>query len=298
MQMLRFLASVISFLIAFASFVAQISGDASTTELLAKARVALGGESKLAKVQGLAASGALSRAVNESQITGEVTLELQLPDKMLRTDSMSPMGDATIVTETGINGDTLLRHSRTIGGGPNMIIRMPGPPAHGSDAEAQALRNARAELARLSLALLLAPPPSMPLEFAYGGEAEAEDGKADIVDVKGPSSFAARLFLDKTSHRPLMLVYKGVAQGMVMRTQTSEGPPDPARIERLKRDAVPQAPLPLVDINMFFDDYKAIDGVWLPHHITRSVDGKPTEEWTFKTIKLNPAFKPDTFSAK
>ena len=233
MPMLRFLASVISFLIAFASFVAQISGDASTTELLAKARVALGGESKLAKVQGLAASGALSRAVNESQITGEVTLELQLPDKMLRTDSMSPMGDATIVTETGINGDTLLRHSRTIGGGPNMIIRMPGPPAHGSDAEAQALRNARAELARLSLALLLAPPPSMPLEFAYGGEAEAEDGKADVVDVKGPSSFAARLFLDKTSHRPLMLTYKGVAQGMIVRTQTIEGRSDSARATRI-----------------------------------------------------------------
>jgi hypothetical protein len=298
MQMPRFFVSVISFLIAIASFVAQISGDARTTELLAKARAALGGDSKLAKVQGLAASGALSRAVNESQITGEVTLELQLPDKMLRTDSVSPMGDATIVTETGINGDTLLRHSRTIGGGPNMIIRMPGPPAHGSDAEAQALRNSRAELARLSLVLLLAPPPSMPLEFAYGGEADAEDGKADVVDVKGPSSFAARLFLDKTSHRPLMLVYKGVAQGMVMRTQTSEGPPDPARLERLSRDPGTQAPPPLVDINMFFDDYKPVDGVWLPHHITRSVDGKPTEEWTFKTIKVNPVFKLDTFLAK
>jgi hypothetical protein len=298
MQMPRFLASVISFLIAIASFVAQISGDARTTELLAKARAALGGESRLAKVQGLSASGALSRAVNESQVTGEVTLELQLPDKMLRTDSMNPMGDATIVTETGINGDTLLRHSRTIGGGPNLIIRMPGPPAHGSDAEAQALRNSRAELARLSLALLLASPPSMPLEFAYGGEAEAEDGKADIVDVKGPSSFAARLFLDKTSHRPLMLIYKGVAQGMVVRTQTSEGPPDPARIERMTRDAAAQPTPPLVDINMFVDDYKAVDGIWLPHHITRSVDGKPTEEWTFKTIKVNPAFKPDTFSAK
>ena len=83
-----------------------------------------------------------------------------------------------------------------------------------------------------------------------------------------------------------------------MRTQTSEGPPDPARLERLSRDAGMQAPPPLVDINMFFDDYKAVDGVWLPHHITRSVDGKPTEEWTFKTIKVNPAFKPDTFSAK
>ncbi len=47
-----------------------------------------------------------------------MTIDLQLPDKMLRTESMRPMGDATIETLQGINGDQLLRHSRTIGGGP------------------------------------------------------------------------------------------------------------------------------------------------------------------------------------
>jgi len=284
------------------SFVAGISGDARTTELLAQARAALGGESKLAKVQGFTATGTLMRALPDRTLTGEVTLDLQFPDKMLRTDSVSPMGDATIVTETGINGDKLLRNSRTIGGGPNMIIRMPGPPPAGSDAEAQAVRNSRAELTRLSLALLLTAPPSTPLEFSYGGEAEADDGKADVLDAKGPNNFVARLFLDKKTHRPLMLVYKGVAQGMVMRTQTSEGPRDPVRMERAAEraahDAAAAPPPPIVDINMFFDDYEQVDGVWLPHHVTRSVDGKPTEEWTFKTIKVNPAFKPDTFSPR
>ncbi len=54
----------------------------------------------------------------------------------------------------------------------------------------------------------------------------------------------------------------------------------------------------LVDISMFLDDYKAVDGVMLPHHMTRSIDGKPNEEWTFTTIKVNPVFKPDTFSVK
>mgnify|MGYP003693929737 CR=1 FL=1 len=57
-------------------------------------------------------------------------------------------------------------------------------------------------------------------------------------------------------------------------------------------------PPQIVDIQMFLDDYKSVDGVMLPHHISRSIDGKPNEEWTFKTIKLNPAFKPDTFSGK
>jgi hypothetical protein len=46
---------------------------------------------------------------------------------------------------------------------------------------------------------------------------------------------------------------------------------------------------------MFLDDYKSVDGVMLPHHITRSIDGQPNEELTFKTIKVNPSFKADTF---
>jgi len=43
---------------------------------------------------------------------------------------------------------------------------------------------------------------------------------------------------------------------------------------------------------------ESVDGVMLPHHWARSIDGKPTEEMTFKTIKINPAFKADTFTAK
>jgi len=43
----------------------------------------------------------------------------------------------------------------------------------------------------------------MPLEFAYGGEAASDDGKAEVVDAKGPGSFAARIFFDQKTHRPM-----------------------------------------------------------------------------------------------
>jgi hypothetical protein len=291
---------IVSLFTLLAGLVAHASGDGRANDLLARARAALGGEKQLTKVLGLSAAGTYTRAVSDRQLSGELTIDLQLPDKMVRTESMNPMGDATIVTLQGINGDQLVRNSRTIGGGPNMIIRM-GAPAAGSDAEAQALRNQRAELARLTLGFLLTAPASMPLEFTYGGEAAAEDGKADILDVKGPGTFAVRLFLDQTSHRPLMLSYKGVAPTIVMRTERNEGPPDPARMHARKEaaEAAPPAGQPqLVDISMFFDDYRQIDGVWLPSHVSRSIDGKPNVEWTFKTIKVNPTFKPDAFSGK
>ena len=51
--------------------------------------------------------------MGDRQLNGEVTIDLQLPDKMLRTESMQPMGDATIETLQGINGDQVLRNSRT-----------------------------------------------------------------------------------------------------------------------------------------------------------------------------------------
>ncbi len=211
---------------------------------------------------------------------------------MLRTESMRPMGDATIEMLQGVNGEQLLRNSRTIGGGPGMMIRM-GPPPGGPDGEAQALRNQRADMTRFALAFLLTAPPSLPLDYTYGGEAEAEDGKADVVDAKGPGSFAARLFFDKKTHRPLMITYRGAAPRMVIQTQRGDGPPPAA-------GAAPgQMPPPqIVDIQLFLDDYKSVDGVLLPHHFSRSVDGKPTEDITFKTIKINPAFKPDAFSGK
>ena len=56
--------------------------------------------------------------MQDRQLSGEVTIDLQLPDKLLRTESMSPMGDVTIVTEQGVNGDKLLRNQRTLNGRP------------------------------------------------------------------------------------------------------------------------------------------------------------------------------------
>ena len=289
--MQRLIVSLISFAMALGG-IARAAGDAKGEELLAQARAALGGEKSLNKVQGLTAAGAYQREMGDRQLTGEITIDLQLPDKMLRTESMRPTGDATIEMLQGVNGEQVLRHSRTIGGGAGMMVRM-APPPSGPDAEAQALRNQRADMARFALAFLLTSPSAMPLEYTYGGEAEAEDGKADVVDAKGPGSFAVRLFFDKRTHRPLMMSYRGAAPRMVVQTQRGDSPPP----------AAPPAPghLPapqIVDIQLFLDDYKTVDGILLPHHFSRSIDGKPADEMTFTTIKINPAFKPDAFSAK
>jgi hypothetical protein len=286
--MQRLIVSLISLAMTLGGLAAGAAGDTKAEQLLAQARTVLGGEKNMSRVQGLTASGTYQREMGDRQLTGEITIDLQLPDKMLRTESMRPMGDATIEMLQGVNGEEVLRHSRTLGGGPGMVVRM-APPASGPDAEAQALRNQRADMTRFALAFLLTSPSAMPLEYTYGGEAEAEDGKADVVDAKGPGSFAARLFFDKKSHRLLLLSYRGAAPRMFVQTQRGDGPPPAA-------PGPGQIPPPqIVDIQLFLDDYKTVDGILLPHHFSRSIDGKAAEEMTFKTIKINPAFKADTF---
>src|SRR5437870_10694685 len=140
--MLRALVSMLSLLWMIAGFVARAAGDTKAADLLAKARAAIGGETQVTKVQGLSCVGDVTRSIGDRQISGELTIDLELPDKMLRSETISPMNDAAfIVTEQGINGDMVLRHLKTINTPPGAIIRMPPPPAAGSDAEAQALRN-------------------------------------------------------------------------------------------------------------------------------------------------------------
>jgi hypothetical protein len=293
----RLMVYFISLAMTIGGYAARAAGDTKAEQLMAQARASLGGEKNLSKVQGLTATGAYQRTLPDRQLSGEVTIDLQLPDKMLRTESMSPMGDITIVTEQGLNGEKLLRNQRTMNAPPGMVIRMGQPPT--GDAEAQAVRNARADLARTVVAFLLTSPASLPLEFSYGGEAESDEGKADVVEAKGAGNFAARLFLDQKSHRPLMLTYRGVAPRVMIQTQ--QGPPPDGGRGQHGEPAHGEAPMPppqVVDITLYLDDYKSVDGVMLPHHMARSVDGKPTEETTFKTIKINPAFKPDTFSPR
>lgn len=292
--MQRVIIYLLSLLMTLGSFVARAAGDQKVEQLLAQARAALGGEKNLNKIKGLTATGIYQRTLQDRQLSGEITIDLELPDKILRTESMNPMGDLTVITEQGINGETLLRHQHAVNPPPGAMIRM--PPAPTGDAATQAMRNARADFARTALALLFTSPASMPLEYSYGGEAESDDGKADVVDAKGEGSFAVKIFLDKATHRPLMLAYRGVAPRVVIQTQRGPAPPDGARPAE-HGDAPPPA-ADLVDIQLFLDDYKNVNGVMVPHHLSRSIDGKPAEEMTFKSITLNPVFKPGTFAQR
>ena len=185
----------------------------------------------------------------------------------------------------------------------------------------------RKEYARLALGMFAASPAAYPLELSDGGQAESADGKADVIDVKGEGGFAARLFIDSQTHLPLMLSWMdkeplvmqmggpggGAAGpgggGAVTMTMSGGGggvaagvpghaPSGGASMSQEDRDKLmkdlearrkeAEAKLRTVEYRVFYADYKSVGGVQLPHRIQRSIDGKPTEEMVFDSIKVNP----------
>lgn len=264
---------------------------ARASYLIEQARLAIGGAA-LEKVTSLSAVGTFQRTAGEHQMSGETSIELQLPDKFLRTEMMSPFGDATVTRQEGVNGNELLRHSASSGGG-MIVMREPEGPA----AEAAMLRSMRAEMARLMIVWLLAPPPDASFEFSYAGEAEAADGRADVLDIRGNEGFAARLFLDQRTHLPLMLSYRGNPPRMVISANRAGGPHSPDRIREGQEIARARVPAD-AEIQLFLEDYKRAEGLLLPHRMSRSIDGEPNEELTITKFVANPPFKPEMFLKK
>ncbi len=302
--------------------------DAS--QVLADARDALGG-AKLESLKSLSGKGRTLRTTPAGD-TAETEFEvaLELPDKYRLRAALMPMGNMTVYRETGFNADRLIEQvdrPPNLSGG-MVHIRIAGPggavnpakmtPEQKTEFERQRVLANKKEYARLALGLL-ASSPAFPLEFAYAGEAEAPEGKADVIDVKGPDNFAARFFVDATTHLPLMLSWMdkeplmirmgpggpnvtpgGGGGAVVQRFEQRSGPMSKEEREKLERDmeaarATAEANRRTVEFRIYYGDYREVGGVRLPHRIQRSVDGRTTEEMEFDALKVNAKIDARTF---
>jgi hypothetical protein len=64
--------------------------------------------------------------------------------------------------------------------------------------------------------------------------------------------------------------------------------------EKQIREDVQQAPM--VDISIFFDDWREVDGLQFPHVMRRASGGTTNEEWTINKVKVNPKIDAQTFA--
>jgi hypothetical protein len=276
--------------------------DEKATQILKASREALGGEARLAGVQSIVAKGRHRRTMGEMQIDGDTEITISLPDKYLRGQSDTIMGNI-VNREVGFAGDELVDRTQSLGGrGGTMVFRPMGPGGQQLDPEARKammLRAQRAELSRLLLGWLVATPEFMEATFTYAGEAESPDGRAHVLEVVGRDNFAAKLFIDQMTNRPVMLTY--MAPQPVMRIMRG-GPGGPGRSgvtpDDVERQAREQGPPPTVEMQWFFEDYQEVGGVWLPHRLSRAADGEPIEELEIERFRVNDAIKASTFQTK
>jgi len=236
----------------------------------------------------------------------------------VKKDVMAVVGSTTIARTTGFNGDGLIEVVDTPPsmGGAMTMTRMAGSGPPGMPATPETITAQRQGLvamnkrdfARLTLGMFATSQPVFPLEFAYGGQAEAPDGKAHVIDVKGSEGFAARLFIDEQTNLPRMVTY----QAPQPRMMTFGGPAgrmggapghqltDEER-KKIREDAEKQIqelqkqPPTMVDYTLFVDDWRSVDGVKFPHSLRRASAGTTNEEWTVSRVKVNPKIDPKKF---
>jgi hypothetical protein len=296
------------------------TADARASALQTQAREALGGESALASVHGLSLQGHFhrlpppdrgagdaarpSRGPFGREAAGEIDLEVALPDKMRREESVSVAGGPSFTMITGLSGAHAWMGTEGAAGGRG--FGGGGGPRGETDARSPADRKAmeeerraamgrrlQGELARLRLALLADPGDGA--SVTYAGPAESPDGRADVLDVTSASGTGARLFLDATTHVPLMVTYQETMPARRFRRPTSADGVDrpeatPAPVAS-PSDVAPRT----VEVTLFLSDRRAVDGLQLPYHVSRAVNGNVVEEWEVTRWRVNPAFKAERF---
>jgi len=303
---------------------------ANATRVIAEARAAMGGEAKIAAIKTIVVTGRTRQVRGDNLIPIEFEIQAELPDKYSRRDEF-PAQD-TGPTTSGFNGDRAVQIPAPL----PPVARAGGPPPPTAQQLELAARGrvvaAKQDFARLMLGLFASSYPSHPLTFAYVGQAEAPQGKADVVDVKGPADFAARLFISAETHLPIMLSWQARPAPVPGRGRGPGGPgpaaqppvaaaappaaaapaasPAPARgagdgsapapapaggaPPGAARAGGPSVPPP-VENRLYFAEYRSFDGLQLPTRVRRSVAGDTTEETTFDRFRINARVDPRRF---
>lgn len=295
--------------------------DAAAT-VVAAAREALGGEKKLTAVKSVVASGRTRQVRGDNLVPIEFEIAIELPDKYMRKDEIPAQESGPTVS--GFNGDTLLQFPAPA----PPPARAGGPPPPTADQVAAAgrmrLGTVRQDFARLMLGMFAGSSSAYPLTFTYAGKAEAPQGKADVLDVKGPAgpgAFAARLFINDTTHLPIMITWTALPAPMrggppqggppppsregTPPASAGQGPPraggpppsppsDPAASAGQGRGSQPLPP----ETRLYFGEYREVSGLQLPFRLRRAVGTDTVEETTFDGFKINAKIDPKKFEVR
>jgi hypothetical protein len=228
--------------------------------VMTAAHEALGGDKRIAAIKTIVATGRTRQVQGDNLVPIEFEIDIELPDKYVRTDEIPARESGP--TRRGFNGSA--------------VIQPPAAPGRAGGPAVDPAVSLHQDFARLTLGMFATSFSTYPLTFTYAGAAEAPEGKADVIDVKGPDNFAARLFINNQTHIPLMLSWTA--------------PSGPAR-----GTPAPAAP---AETRLYFADYRDVDGLKLPFRIRRANGATTVEETTFDRFRINAKIDPKKFEAR
>jgi hypothetical protein len=303
--------------------------EPDVARILAAVRAALGAD-KPAAAKTVSIEGRSTRAgANNTSNTSDFEMAFELPDKFMKREVIANFGATSLSRRSGFNGASLIDETdappgMSHGGGAVRIMTMspgtgmPGGQATPEQVEAQrklTMRSSRREFARLSLGMFGGTTTAFPLEYAYVGQAESADGKADVLEVRGADGFVAKFFVDAKTHLPLMLNWmdkeplrltmgpgavSGGGGGVQVQTFARSSGMTPEEAQRIQQDMAErvkeaEAKRRTIEYRLIYADYKAVSGVQLPTRIQRMADGVATEELELEKIKVNQKIDPKKF---
>ena len=162
---------------------------------LADARKALGGD-KLAAVKTVVLTGQTRKLQGNNLVPVEFEVDIELPDKYVRKDEIPAQENGP--TSSGFNGADLIQLPPPTAPMPPPARPGGPPPPTPEQLQAQQAAQRKTRIAtikqdfvRLTLGMFAVSTPAAPLTFGYVGQAEAPQGRADVIDVKGEGTLGA-----------------------------------------------------------------------------------------------------------
>jgi len=307
--------------------------------IIAAAREALGGEKRLSSVKNFVVTGRTQQVRGDNLVPIEFEIAFETPDKFVRKDEIPAQESGP--TSTGFNGDELIQFPVPAPPAAPSAARAGGPPPP-SPAQLDAMRTGRVasvkqDFVRLALGMFAGSFSTYPLTFTYVGQAEAPQGKADVVDAKGPGNFTVRLFVNSETHLPIMVSWQGPAgRGGPPGRPGGPGAPPPGAPPEVgapaaggrpaaappgaasppgappARDAAAPAGTPPgvappgargpaatpVEYRLYYADYRDVDGLQWPFRLRRATGTETTEETTFDRFRINTKIDPKKFEVR
>ena len=298
-------------------------GAADAGAVLAAAREALGGDRKLSEVKSFVATGRTRQVRGNNLVPIEFELYCELPDRYVRKDEIPAQESEP--TSSGFNGDRLIQippPAAAAGPAPAASAATParaaGPPP---DPRKTRVTTLKQDFVKLTLGLFAASFPSYPLTFSLIGQAEAPQGRADVIEARGPDAFVLKLFVNSETHLPIMVSWTVPATNAVL---TAPGKPAPDTLAPgtvvVEVPAPPDTSAPkeeqeryakdvmelrrkalagrLVEHRLYYADYRDIgNGLKFPFRLRRAVAGETIEETNFDGFSINKRIDPRRFEA-